>query len=75
MERPLRDLVIASAYGRRPIVEPGSSAAVAAVARTLAAIIAYLQMLDDAWEGLSDDERRTGIQLALEAGRRARTQE
>jgi hypothetical protein len=56
-------------------VEPSSSADVAAVARTLAAIIAYLEMLDDAWEGLTDDERKTGIQLALEAGRRARGQD
>ena len=38
--------------------------------RVVAAIIAYLRLLDHDWERLSDDERRSGVRLALEAARR-----
>ena len=38
--------------------------------RIVAAIIAYLSLLDRDWELLSDEERRSGVRLALEAARR-----
>jgi hypothetical protein len=38
--------------------------------RTLAAIIAYLSLLDRDWKRLSEEERRSGVRLALEAARR-----
>lgn len=39
-------------------------------ARIVAVIIAYLSLLDRNWELLSDEERRAGVRLALEAARR-----
>lgn len=38
--------------------------------RTLGAVIAYLNLLDEEWEGMSDEERRRALRLALEAARR-----
>ena len=40
------------------------------LARTVAAIIAYLSLLDREWQLLSDEDRRSGVRLALEAARR-----
>ena len=37
---------------------------------TRTAVIAYLQMLLDTWESLSDAERRDAVALALDAARR-----
>ena len=38
--------------------------------RTLGAVIAYLNLLDEEWEGMSDEECRRSLRLALEAARR-----
>jgi hypothetical protein len=38
--------------------------------RTLAAVIACLDLLDRDWDGLSDRQRHEAVTLALEAGRR-----
>lgn len=40
-------------------------------AAAIAALVAYLALLDSAWEGLTDREKRDGVGLALQAARRA----
>lgn len=37
---------------------------------TLTAVVAYLQMLLDTWDSMSDAERRDTVTLALDAARR-----
>lgn len=44
---------------------------VAEAHKTMAVTIAYLSLLESAWEELDDEERRTGLTLALQAARRA----
>lgn len=38
--------------------------------RMLAAVIAYLSLLDEEWDPMSDEERHLAVRLALEAARR-----
>lgn len=45
----------------------GESAAAAA----MAAVVAYLSLLDSSWDDLNDKEKRDGVNLALDAARRA----
>ena len=45
----------------------GESAAGAA----MAAVVAYLALLDSSWDELTDRERRDGVGVALDAARRA----
>jgi hypothetical protein len=40
--------------------------------RTLAAVIAYLQLLDTQWDRMPETDRRRAVSLALEAARRGR---
>ena len=38
---------------------------------SVVALVAYLALLDSAWEELTDREKRDGVGLALQAARRA----